>query len=58
MQIAASCRALAAAAAIALCMSACGVKGPLVPAPKSAPEAAPNPGAPAAKDAPAQEKKP
>jgi predicted small lipoprotein YifL len=58
MQIATSCRTFVAAIAIALCVSACGVKGPLVPAPKSAPEAASNPGAPAAKDATPQEKKP
>ncbi len=58
MQIATSCRAFAAAVAIALCVSACGVKGPLVPAPKATPEAASNPGAPAAKDAAPQEKRP
>ena len=58
MQIATSCRAFAAVVAVALCVSACGVKGPLVPAPKSTPEAAPNPVAPAAKDAAPQEKKP
>ena len=58
MHIASSRRAVAAAVALALCVSACGVKGPLVPAPKSAPEAAASPGAPAAKDTAPQERKP
>jgi predicted small lipoprotein YifL len=58
MHIATSRRAVVAAVAVALCVSACGVKGPLVPAPKSTPEGAAAPGAPAAKDAAAQERKP
>ena len=56
-QILASRRAVAAAVVAALCVSACGVKGPLVPAPKSAPEPAASAGAPAAKDAAPQERK-
>jgi predicted small lipoprotein YifL len=58
MHIATSRRVLAAAVAVALCVSACGVKGPLVPAPKSTPEAAATPGAPGAKDTATQERKP
>jgi predicted small lipoprotein YifL len=58
MQIAFSRRASVAVVAVALCMSACGVKGPLVPAPKSAPEGAATAPAPAAKDTAPQERKP
>jgi hypothetical protein len=54
MQFSSSRRALAATLAAALLATGCGVKGPLTPAPKPAPEATP----PAAKEAPSPERKP
>ena len=47
-------RALAATLAAMLLAAGCGVKGPLTPAPKPAPEAT----SPAVKDAPSPERKP